>query len=123
MRDYLANGGGADLLIDALHALAKSDPALRDYLANGGASTAYWGGFTTSPATTRRCAIIWCAARWEMSSASIYPQALADERGRDGYLASTGHRRALLAMFMTWPPVLICHWPSAPKVSARKARI
>ena len=102
MRDYLANGIGADLLIDSLHDLAKSDPAMRDYLAHRGGVDRMLGrlyDIAADDAAVRDRIII-----SEVGDVfrRLYPAALGDPGARD-YLAAQGiddlyrHARQLAA--------------------------
>ena len=89
VRDYLAQGGGADLLIDNLYALAKSDPALRDYLANRGGADRLLGrlyDLAGDDAALRNHLV-----QTELGDVfrKLYPETLAEERGRQ-YLVDGG---------------------------------
>jgi FkbM family methyltransferase len=89
MRDYLANRGGCDLLIDTLFALAREDAALRDYFANRGGADRLLGRLYDIAMEDE--ALRYRIVEGEVGSVfrTLYPKALADPAARD-FLAEGG---------------------------------
>lgn len=89
VRDYMANRGGCDLLIDTLFALAKEDAALRDYFAHRGGADRLLGRLYDIAMKDE--ALRYRIVEGEVGSVfrTLYPKALADKRAGE-YLASRG---------------------------------